>query len=53
MDHPPCEKTKCINWKNGHCCLKDPEKIGDSCLDYEDAMDALRLRADPLKGSLG
>jgi len=33
--------------------LKDPEITGDACLDFEDAMDALRLRADAIKGTLG
>jgi len=53
VDYPLCEYIQCINWKEGHCTLKDPEKVGDSCLDYEDAMDALRLRADAIKGTLG
>jgi hypothetical protein len=33
--------------------LKDPEKSGDSCLDFEDAMGFLRLKADAIKGTLG
>jgi hypothetical protein len=41
-----------VNWKKGCCALKDPEKTGDSCLDYEDAMDSLRLKADAIKGAL-
>ena len=53
MDYPLCERTNCINWKKGRCALKDPEITGDSCLDYEDAMDALRLKADAIKGTLG
>jgi len=53
MNHPSCDRQNCINWKNGHCSLKDPEKEGASCLDFEDAMDSLRLRADAIKGSLG
>jgi hypothetical protein len=53
LDHPFCERTNCVNWKEGHCSLKDPEKSGDSCLNYEDAMDFLRLKADAIKGSLG
>lgn len=48
-----CDKSNCINWKKGHCTLKDPEKETDSCLNYEDEMDSLRLRADAIKGSLG
>jgi hypothetical protein len=53
VDYPACERKNCINWKEGHCTVKDPEKYADSCLNYEDAMDALRLRADALKGTLG
>jgi hypothetical protein len=53
MDYPLCEKTNCINWKKGHCTLKNPELNGNSCLDFEDAMDALRLKADAIKGTLG
>jgi len=53
VDYPPCERKNCINWKKGRCALKDLEKNGDACLNYEDAMDALRLKADALKGSLG
>jgi hypothetical protein len=53
MDYPVCERKNCINWKEGRCSLKKPEKNGDSCLDFEDAMDSLRLKADAIKGSLG
>ena len=53
MDHPFCEQKNCINWKEGHCSLKGPEKSGASCLDFEDAMDSLRLKADAIKGALG
>jgi hypothetical protein len=53
MNYPLCERTSCVNWKNGRCALKNPEKNGDSCLDYEDVMDALRLKADAIKGTLG
>jgi len=53
VEYPLCELTNCINWKNGRCALKDPEISGDSCIDYEDAMDALRLKADAIKGTLG
>jgi len=51
--YPLCERANCVNWKKGRCSLKEPEKSGDSCLDYEDAMDALRLKADAIKGTLG
>ena len=53
MDYPLCERASCINWKEGRCALKDPERNGASCLDYEDAMDSLRLKADAIKGALG
>jgi hypothetical protein len=53
MDYPSCERTNCINRKKGHCSLKNPEKTGAFCLDFEDAMDALRLKADAVKGTLG
>jgi hypothetical protein len=33
--------------------LKKPEKSGNSCLDYEDAMDFVRLKADAIRGTLG
>ncbi|MFA5363973.1 MAG: hypothetical protein WC325_02185 [Candidatus Bathyarchaeia archaeon] len=52
MDYPLCERSNCINWKNGRCTLKDPEKNGNSCLHYEDALDFLRLKADAIKGTL-
>ncbi len=53
MEHPSCDRSNCINWKNGRCNLKNPEKEGEACLDFEDAMEFLRLRADPIRGSLG
>ena len=48
-----CDKKTCINYKEGHCSLTNPEKVGNACLDFEDAMDALRLKADAIKGTLG
>jgi hypothetical protein len=48
-----CSKTSCINNKDGACSLTSPEKAGDSCLDFEDTMDFLRLKADAVKGTLG
>ena len=53
MSYHPCDKKTCINWVNGNCSIKDPEKTENSCLDFEDAMDSLRLRADAIKGALG
>jgi len=52
MDYPLCERMNCVNWRKGRCTLKDPEKDGDSCLYYEDALDSLRLKADATKGTL-
>jgi len=52
MSFPVCERKTCINWKNGCCGLKDPEKTGESCLDFEDAMDFLRLNAGAVRGTL-
>jgi hypothetical protein len=52
MDFPPCENKTCIHWKDGQCSLKEPEKYDTSCLDFEDAMDFLRLKADAVKGTL-
>ena len=49
VDYSMCGRNNCINWKDGHCTLKDPEKNGDFCLDYEDSMDALRLKADSIR----
>jgi hypothetical protein len=36
----------------GYCFLTSPENVGDECLDFEDAMDSLRLKADAIKGTL-
>lgn len=51
MDSPSCDSTSCINWEKGHCKIKSAEKVGDFCLDFEDAMDALRLKADAIRGT--
>jgi len=48
-----CDKKTCINYKEGHCSLANPEKVSSECLDYEDAMDFFRLKADSIRGSLG
>ena len=53
VDYPSCERTNRANWKEGRCALKNPEKSGNSCLDYEDAMDFVRLKADAIRGTLG
>jgi hypothetical protein len=52
MGHPSCKQKSCINWKDGRCSLRNPEKSGESCLDFEDSMDFLRLKADAIKGTL-
>lgn len=52
LENPSCERKNCINWKDGKCSLKNPEKDGASCLNFEDEMDFLRLRADAIKGTL-
>jgi hypothetical protein len=48
-----CNKKSCINYKEGFCSLFNPEKTGPECLDFDDAMDFLRLKADAIKGTLG
>ena len=52
MDYLPCEKRHCVNWKERRCSLRNPEKYDDSCLDFEDEMDFMRLKADAIKGTL-
>jgi hypothetical protein len=53
MSHSACARKNCINWKNGTCTLSNPERAGEECLDFEDAMDFLRLKADAIRGTLG
>ena len=53
MDYPLCDRTNCINWENGRCSIKDPEKDENACLHYDDTLDNLRLKADAIKGTLG
>jgi hypothetical protein len=48
-----CGRKACINYKEGTCSLVNPEKAGEECLDFEDAMDFLRLKADAIRGTLG
>lgn len=52
MNFPQCEQKNCINWKDGYCTIKEPEKDQNNCLEFEDAMDFLRLKADAVKGTL-
>jgi hypothetical protein len=53
MGQVSCDKKTCINNQEGYCALSNPEKVGDSCLEYEDTMDFSRLKADAVKGTLG
>jgi hypothetical protein len=48
-----CDKKSCINHKEGYCSLTNPEKEGNSCIDYEDEMDFARLKVDAARGTLG
>ena len=34
------------------CALKNPEREGDRCLDYENIKNALRLKVNVFKGTL-
>jgi hypothetical protein len=52
MDFPVCERKDCINWREGHCGLKKPEKNISACLDFQDAMEFMRLKADAIRGTL-
>jgi hypothetical protein len=52
MDYPFCETKNCIHSMAGRCSLKTPEKTADACLDFEDSMDFLRLKADAIRGTL-
>ncbi len=52
IELPSCEKKSCTNWKEGYCSLSNAEKVNGDYLDFQDAMDYLRLRADPIKGTL-
>ena len=47
-----CDRDSCVNYGDGHCALKNPERDGDHCLHYEDAMNALRLKVSTFKGAL-
>ena len=49
----PCDHKNCINNKEGRCPLTNPEKVCESCLDFEDVMEFLRLKADAIRGTLG
>ena len=53
MSKVSCGKRTCMNYKDGICSLVNPEKAGEECLDFEDTLDFLRLKADAIKGTLG
>jgi len=53
LNQTSCNKKTCIHYKNEYCTLSNPEKVGESCLDFEDTMDFIRLKADAIKGTLG
>jgi len=46
-----CEKKPVLTLMMG-AVLTDPEKVGNECLDFEDALDYLRLRADAIRVTL-
>ena len=52
MKYYPCKKTNCVNYKNGFCTQKNPEKYDDSCLDFEDIAKSFRLKIGFKKGTL-
>jgi hypothetical protein len=41
-----CTRESCINYKEGYCSLRNPERNIDYCLYYEDALDSLRLNVN-------
>ena len=47
-----CGRESCINYRNGYCALKNPERDDNNCLHYEDIMSALRLKVNPFRGIL-
>ena len=52
MSNLECIKEACVRFKNGFCLLKDPERYGDVCLDYQDVDEALSLQIVFKKASL-
>jgi hypothetical protein len=52
MDHPACERETCIHREESRYSLSSLEKVNSDCLDFEDATDFLRLKADAIKGIL-
>ncbi|MCL2477445.1 hypothetical protein [Candidatus Bathycorpusculum sp.] len=53
MSRISCDKKNCVNHIEGYCSLSNPEKEGNSCIDYEDEMDFTRLKVDVARGTLG
>ena len=47
-----CDRESCVNNRDGYCALKNPEREGDRCLDYEYIMNDLRLKVNVFKGTL-
>ena len=47
-----CNRDSWVNYRDGYCALKNPERDGNHCLHYEDTMNALRLKVDTFKGTL-
>jgi len=47
-----CDRDSCANYRDGCCALRNPEREGNFCLHYEDALSSLRLRVDTFKGTL-
>ena len=52
MNHIQCEMKNCVNYKNGYCTQKNPEKYEDSCLDFEDLAKSFRSKIIFKKGKL-
>ncbi len=52
MDFPPCLQRSCIHWKNEHSSLRSPERSEAACLEFEDAVDFLGLKAEAIKITL-
>ena len=44
LNYPYCKKSDCITFEKNRCILKEPEKINDSCLYFEDNVCFQRLK---------
>jgi hypothetical protein len=47
-----CDRDSCVNYRDGCCALKNPERDGAHRLHYEDTMNVLRLKMETFKGTL-